>query len=165
MKRTIAIVLASCLAAPAVAAAGAAAADPLDRLRALAGDWEGTGMNGKPVHITYTVTAAGSVVMEAIDPGTDHSMITMYHKDGDRLMMTHYCAAGNQPRMRAEKTAADARTIRFAMVDATNLAKPTDGHMVRLALTMDDDTHLTQEWTFRNEGKDAVDTFRLERKK
>ncbi len=28
------------------------------------------------------------------------NMITMFHMDGDRLLMTHYCGAGNQPRMK-----------------------------------------------------------------
>ena len=26
-------------------------------------------------------------------------MISMFNLDGDRVVLTHYCAAGNQPRM------------------------------------------------------------------
>jgi hypothetical protein len=40
--------------------------------------------------------------------------------------MTHYCRAGNQPRLVAQGHAGD--TIRFDFVEATNLA-PADGHI------------------------------------
>jgi hypothetical protein len=145
------------------AAAPAPKGDPLEALKNLAGRWEGTGMEGKPVKVDYTVTAGGSAVMEQIDPGGEHSMVTMYHKDGDRLMMTHFCASGNQPRMRAAALPADGKTISFSFLDATNLAKPSDGHMVKLVLSMPDTNHLTEEWTYRANGKDDTTVFSLTR--
>jgi hypothetical protein len=139
--------------------------DIFDRWKALEGTWEGAGKDGKPARITYTVTSAGSVVMETLTPSPEETMVTMYHRDGDRLMATHYCAAGNQPRMRSGKVAADAKTITFDYVDATNLAKPGDPHMVRLAVTFVDPDHVTQEWTFRSGGKDDTWTFSFARVK
>ncbi len=162
----LAIVLGAAFAA---AAAGATVAekkpDAFDKLKALTGEWDGTSNEGKPVHVAYSLTSAGSALMESIDPGTEHSMITMYHHDGDRLMMTHYCAAGNQPRMRAGGLSADGKSLSFSFVDATNLAKASDPHMVKLVLTFNDDDHLTQEWTFRGGGKDQPTVFQLARKK
>ena len=58
-------------------------------------------------------------------------MITMFNLDGDRLLMTHYCACGNQPRMVASASP-DGKTITFDFLDATNLATPDAGHMNRL---------------------------------
>lgn len=160
------LVLAAGLA-PGLASAAVAEKRPdaFDRLKTLVGEWDGTSNEGKPVHITYSLTAAGSAVMESIDPGSEHSMITMYHKDGERLMMTHYCAAGNQPRMRTGGLSPDGKSLSFSYVDSTNLAKATDPHMVKLVMTFADDDHLTQEWTFRAGGKDQPTVFQLARKK
>jgi len=149
----------------AAAPAPAKQANGFDRLKGLVGDWEGTNKDGKPVHIVYTLTAAGSVVMEQIDAGEDHAMVTMYHNDGERLMMTHYCAAGNQPRMRAAKPAADGKSLTFSMIDATNLAKPNDPHMVKLIVGFDDADHISETWTFHADaGKETTEVFHLTRK-
>ena len=48
--------------------------------------------------MVYGVTAAGTAVMEALFPETDHEMLTVYHLEGNDLVLTHYCAMGNQPR-------------------------------------------------------------------
>ncbi len=150
-------------------AAGVARADQktdgFDRLRSLVGEWQGTGSDGKAVHLVYTLTSGGSAVMEQIDPEGDHSMVTMYHRDGDRLMLTHYCSTGNQPRMRAGKPPADGKSLTFSFVDATNLAKPSDPHMVKVVMNFADEDHFTEEWTFHGSEKDQTMVFRLERKK
>ena len=93
------------------------------------------------------------------------AMTTMYHPDGDHLMMTHYCSAHNQPRMRSQTGSAETRSIVFDFVDVTNLSTPDAGHMTRLVLTFVDQDHLTQEWTWREKGKDSVVVIRFERKK
>ena len=94
------------------------------------------------------------------------AMVTMYHLDGDRLMMTHYCSLGNQPRMRAKKMAKDDKTLSFAFVDATNLTSPKDSHMHNLVFAFKDDDHFAQEWTMWKEGKtEHIATFEFERAK
>jgi len=70
----------------------------LERFAGLAGEWVGKGMHGDMGHetrVVYKVSSAGSVVVETIDPGTDHEMITVIHPDGDSLLLTHYCMLGN----------------------------------------------------------------------
>ena len=57
---------------------------------------------GKIVH-DFKISAAGTVVMETMGPGSEHEMINMYHLDGDDLVLTHYCAGGNQPTMRLDQ--------------------------------------------------------------
>src|SRR5258706_16398214 len=73
-----------------------------ERIKSLAGDWTGTPpaeMKGAPMDVRYRVTAGGNAVEETIMPGSDHEMVTMYHLDGDKLELTHYCVIGNQPHM------------------------------------------------------------------
>ena len=65
--------------------------------KSLSGSWEGKGSNGQPVQVAYRLTANGSALMSEIKSKED--MITMFNLDGERLLMTHYCGAGNQPRM------------------------------------------------------------------
>jgi len=62
-----------------------------EQLKSLAGNWEGKGSNGQPVEVTYRLTANGSALMSEIKGEED--MITMFHLDGDRLLLTHYCGA------------------------------------------------------------------------
>lgn len=137
-----------------------------DKLKSLAGDWEAKGPDGAPVRASYNVVSAESAVLETLHTGMGHqNMVTVYHLDGDNLMMTHYCAAQNQPRMRAKSLSGEVKKIDFAFVDATNLAKPTDGHMHRLVVMFVDSDHFTQEWTFAENGKEMPQTFAFERKK
>ena len=79
------------------------------RLKSMEGIWEGRsegfGEEAEAAAATAVkheirVSAAGSVVIETMNPATDHEMINMYHLDGDDLVLTHYCAGGNQPHMK-----------------------------------------------------------------
>jgi hypothetical protein len=111
---------------------------------------------------TWSPVAADSVMMEKMD---EASMVTMYHLDGARLMMTHYCGAKNQPRMVAE-ISPDGKTISFNFLDATNVASPNAGHMRRMIMTLEDTDHFSQQWFFRDGGKDqTAEAFHYTRKK
>jgi hypothetical protein len=103
--------------------------------------------------------------METIEAEGEPSMVTLYHPDGNKLMMTHYCSIGNQPRMRADVPTGEVKNLSFTFVDATNMAKPADGHMHSLTMTFQDADHMAQVWTFRQDSKDMPVTFNLERKK
>ena len=142
---------------------GPSASDALSRFKKLAGDWKGTNTKGDAVEASYTVVSGGTAVMEKlVEKGMGHDMVTVFHDNGDQLMLTHYCAAGNQPRMKAQSIDDDA--IRFEMVDITNLATPESGHMRQVVFQFDGDDKLTCEWTWQEAGKDAhVEVIRLER--
>ena len=91
-------------------------------------------------------------------------MITMFNLDGPgRLLMTHYCAVGNEPRMEASASP-DGKVITFNYVDATNLASPDAAHMHRMVLTLIDENHHTEEWMFVDHGKEHKELFDLHRK-
>lgn len=93
------------------------------------------------------------------------SMVTMIHPDGNRVLLTHYCATKNQPRMVADAMT-DGKTIKFNFLDVTNLAEGQPGSMRGLVLILPDDDHMSQQWTFRAaDGKEITETFNLVRKK
>ena len=120
------------------AAAQSAGQKSFDAVKLLAGNWEGKTNMGGAVQVSFKSTAGGSAVLSEIRSemeGKSEDMITMFHMDGDRLLLTHYCAAGNQPRMQAT-ISPDGKTITFNFLDATNLATPDKGHMARVVFTM-----------------------------
>lgn len=140
-------------AAPAKAApASDSAAAAYERMKSLAGSWKSS-MEGEDhtSTITYRVIANGSAVVESMLAGTPMEMETIYHLDGDRLLATHYCAAGNQPRMKATKITPTSTTFEF--LDATNLPSRNAMHMGGLVLEFVDKDHVKANWTSFKDGK------------
>ena len=103
--------------------------------------------------------------MESIAEGGAGQMVTVYHLDGDRLMMTHYCSAGNQPRMRADSSTSTPSAIKFTFVDVTNLSAPDAGRMQAHSIIWKDADHVTQYWVWREKGKERTETFEVQRQK
>jgi len=139
-----------------------------EKLKTLTGEWEAKTEDGQTVKTSYKLVSNGSAVMETLDMGKkgEGTMVTVYHLDGDQLMMTHYCSANNQPRMKAQPASGEINSLAFSYLDATNLAPPDSGHMHRLVFTFQDKKHMSQDWTWREYGKDAyTETFQYERKK
>jgi hypothetical protein len=147
----------------ATAAFAQSAQKSFDQLKSLTGSWEGKSSQGKSLNISFRDIAGGSALMSEIH-GTGHEdMVTMFNLDGpNRLIMTHYCGAGNQPRMTATASP-DGKTITFDFLDATNLAAPDAGHMQRLVIVILDANHHTEDWTFVNQGKEMKEFFDLKR--
>ena len=129
----------------------------LDQLKALEGTWETAGP--QKFRTIYSISANGSAIVEQLLPESA-KMVNVIHADGDALMMTHYCAGGNQPRYKATALA-DGKIV-FSFLDGTNLGS---SYMAGVTLTMKDADHLTQEWINRNGEKDEVFTFEFARVK
>lgn len=115
-----------------------------EKLKSLQGSWTGKA-GDRDIKVSFRVTSGGSALMSEIQ--TEEDMISMFHLDGDRLMMTHYCGAGNQPRM-VGTMSPDGKTISFDFLDATNVLSSQPGHMQRLTLTLIDADHHTENWEF-----------------
>jgi hypothetical protein len=139
----------------------------LERFKQLAGEWVGKGMHDGMEHdvrATYKVTSGGSAVVETIDPGGPHEMVTVIHTDGDALALTHFCMLGNQPRMKATPKANDDK-VAFEFVSATNLKSDKDMHMRSVTFTFTGKNTFKAEWTMFNDGKAAeLAVFEMKRK-
>jgi hypothetical protein len=134
---------------------GEAGESPLGRLAELQGEWVSGDANqdGKPdVTVTYRLTAGGSALIETIMPGTPQEMVTVYTRDGEGWVLTHYCHIGNQPRMRGAPVAGSTAIaeLAFTFVDGTNM-QPTDAHMHAMHITFTE-TGLRHEWSFFQDG-------------
>src|SRR5262245_25040926 len=132
---------------------GAAAA--FDRLKSLAGEWHTT-VNGVPAQLTYELVANGTTLLERESGGNRPTMLTLYHRDGDRLLLTHYCMAGNQPRMQARAYDAAAATLAFDFIDGTNMPNAAAGHMHSTTIHFVDAQHIDTEWQYYQNGKPTM---------
>jgi hypothetical protein len=166
MKRTALAVSTLTLLAAMAAFAQSSGQKSFDTIKSLAGNWEGKDSQGGAVEVSNRVTAGGSAVMSEIKTnmhGKSEDMISMINMDGDRLLLTHYCSAGNQPRMQAALSP-DGKSITFSFIDATNLASADAPHMKSVTFNFIDENHHTEEWHFAMQGKEMVQRFDLQRK-
>ena len=122
------------------------------RLKSLVGEWDGDTAMGK-MHLSYTLTAGGTALVERESSEHMPEMLTVYYMDGKRLLLTHYCMAGNQPRMEARAFNPSTGEIQFQFLDITNLANPAGGHMRNASLRFVDDRHVAQNWQFYENGE------------
>ncbi|HEX2252933.1 MAG TPA: hypothetical protein VHQ65_06680 [Thermoanaerobaculia bacterium] len=150
------------------ASEGTTAQAAFERLKGLEGEWHGKSRRGNDAILTYQVIAGGNTVMEEyreIGEKGEISMHTLYHLDGEALMLTHYCISANQPRMRADLSGAPEK-LQFDLVDVTNLASPAAGHMARAVLELKGADRLVNAWTYRQNGKDQyTETIEWQRRR
>jgi hypothetical protein len=166
MKRTALAVSMFTMLAAMAAFAQSSGQKSFDTMKTLTGNWEGKDSQGAAVEVSNRVTAGGSAVMSEIKTnmhGKSEDMISMINMDGDRVLLTHYCSAGNQPRMQATLSP-DGKSITFTFVDATNLASLDAPHMQSVTFNFIDANHHTEEWHFSMQGKEMVQRFDLQRK-
>jgi hypothetical protein len=116
-----------------------------EKLKTLAGSWEGSIM-GMSTQITIRVTSTGNALLhEATGSGRPDNPITMFYVDGDRLLLTHYCDAGNRPRM-VGKISPNGKTVEFEFLDVSGSTER--GMMNHIVFTMIDANHHTEEVTY-----------------
>jgi len=115
-----------------------------DKLKTLAGTWEGT-FEGTPLHVTLRVTSMGNALMHEMKGGGPENPITMFDVDADRLLLTHYCDVGNRPRM-VGKMSPDGKTLEFNFLDIGGSTQ--DGHMQHVVFNFIDSDHHTELWEF-----------------
>jgi hypothetical protein len=117
----------------------------LGMVKKLEGRWAVMGPNGEEmVGSEFKVSSGGTVVREIMFPGHAHEMTNLYHMDGPDIVMTHYCAVGNQPRMRAR--AMEGNRLVFVFDDVTNYAGGNQHCMRDMTLEFKDDDNIVEHW-------------------
>ena len=134
----------------------------VDNLKTLAGSWQGQvsttppapDIDGKHMQVSLRSTSMGNALMhEMTGDGRPDDPITMLYLDDDRLLLTHYCDAGNRPRM-SGKLSPDGKTVEFEFIDVAGSTKY--GHMQHAVFTVIDADHHTEDWTYMRPGDKPV---------
>jgi hypothetical protein len=167
--RFFAFLLALTVASPSFAQSAAHTHEPVaapttadgkafELLKALAGSWVGRltttpetpGISGSLAQFSLRVTSLGNALAHemAVSGLRDHPL-TMFYLDAGRLSLTHYCDAGNRPRMTG-KLSPDGKTLEFEFLDLSGGREK--GYMHRAVFTFIDENHHTEEWTFMMPG-------------
>lgn len=152
------VVLSGCQSGPAAKPTEGMSADAaFDKIKGLAGEWNGTGSHKESVEAStvFELTSGGSVVKETMFPGSEHEMVNMYSIDQGAVAMTHYCMMGNQPHLRL--TSVKGNQYDFEFVNGGNMKCRDDAHMDSMVLTMDGPDHITSVWTSWAKGKPTGD--------
>ena len=138
-----------------------------ERFKQLSGTWIGRSTKGWEDEVTIDVIAGGSVVRStSFDAHPGETMLTLFHMDGDRLMLTHYCVARNQPRMVASRFEDGGKKITFDFLDATNLPRPGAGHMHAAVFELVDGNRFKSRWSWFQEGSESwMEEIAYERKR
>jgi hypothetical protein len=133
-----------------------------DLMKALAGSWEGkmtsvpkyAEIEGSPTKVTLRVTSMGNALMhEMTTARRPDDPITMIYLDNDQLSLTHFCDAGNRPRMTG-KISADGKTAEFQFVDVAGSNQY--GHMHGAVFTFIDADHHSEDWMYMQPGDKMV---------
>ena len=132
---------------PKAAAAQSDAKKAFEKMKTLAGSWQGTVMD-IPINFTIRAASSGTAILHEGDTskaGPPKHEITMFYVEADRLLATHYCDAGNRSRWEG-KMSPDGKAIEFSFLD---VAGPTrGGYLKDMVITMIDADHHIVAFTF-----------------
>jgi hypothetical protein len=131
-----------------------------ERLKTLKGDWVHEGEGCDPTgekeqgwdRVQYKLTGAGSALVEVSGPGTKMEMLSVYHLDGEDLVMVHYCPAQNQPRLKLDRGASKPDRLVFAFDGGSNIDPAKDAYISGLTLTFKADSKVDADWQFTQNG-------------
>jgi hypothetical protein len=161
------------VAAADVHAPDTASARMFERMGRLVGAWEGTlewsgaRTDSGRLRVNYHSTGGGSALVEDLlmTESDVPSMTTVYHLDGADLRMTHYCAAMNQPRLKATRIDDAAGSASFTFVDVTN-ASTHPAYVDAFSIHIIDPDHLNLKFEFGGASpKRATENIVLQRVK
>jgi len=132
---------------PKTASAQSDAKKAFEKMKTLAGSWQGTVMD-IPINFTIRAASSGTAILHEGDTsggGPPKHEVTMFYVEADRLLATHYCDAGNRSHWEG-KMSPDGKAIEFSFLD---VAGPTrGGYLKDMVITMIDADHHIVAFTF-----------------
>ncbi len=172
---TIAFAAIAVLALPALSAGGSDATSTshdahsaFEALKAMEGTWVGTVQTNRSdepreTKITFKVSAGGHSVIQTFAPGSPMEMFSVYHMDGDELLMTHYCAIGNAPKMKFAASD-EAGVVAFDFNGGTNMDPAKDAHAHEGTMRLlSPDRYESRSVGFADGEPSLVQNFKMER--
>ena len=149
------------LAVSFCASAGGSPPAPSDafvQLQALAGEWEADLPGFGKMTNSIRLVSNGKAIEETIGTPADNE-VSIYTRDGDRILLTHFCAmtpGGHQARLETAALNGARDSLVFVFRDAIDLHDSAAPHMRRVVTTFADRDHFSEQWTKTENGKDTV---------
>jgi hypothetical protein len=152
-----ALLLGALWVAPTVQADSTNAEQRFEAIKALAGKWQGYKDDDKKdvINVEFKLLSGGSAVAEFLMTGTTMEMLRVFNRDGDHVMLTHYCMVGNQSRMRAAEST-DKKHFNFSFTDGTNLKSKDDMHVHNISMTIKNDKELIESFEMFDTGMKSM---------
>ena len=143
---------------PSAGSARSGPADAFEQLQALAGEWEADLPGFGKLTNSIRLVSNGKAIEETIGTPADNE-VSIYTRDGKRILLTHFCAItpnGHQARLETGALTGVQDRLTFIFRDAANLHGPAAPHMRRVLTTFTDRDHFSEKWTKTENGKDTV---------
>jgi hypothetical protein len=102
--------------------------------------------------VNVKTKAANSAVVHTYRQGSPGEMETVFHMDGDKLLLTHYCALQNAPVLRFEKSNKPGE-LKFVFHGGTNFDSAVDAHLHESTFQIIDKDTVEQRSTVFTNGK------------
>ena len=122
------------------------------------GKWAVEWQKTLPFEMTYESGSKGSIVTEQFG-----KELSVFYRDGQSLLMTHFCNAGNQPRLRLEGRITDRGVFEFQMFDITNLQGADADHVERVVYRIIDDKTIDLEIVWKKAKSEESEKYTLTR--
>ena len=126
-------------------------AETFEELKKLCGEWKGTTSKGGAEKVSYRLTANDTALLESWVLSSGREALTIYHRDGDDLIATHYCPLGNQPRLKLTSASTE-KGFFFNFVSATNLPDEEASHQHRFEIQIRGRDSFTRGETYLSKG-------------
>ena len=142
----------------ALSSAAGTSETAFNRLQGLRGKWaihsEGKALS---IEMTYDIGSKGSIVTEQFG-----KELSVFYRDGQDVVMIHFCNAGNQPRLRL-KQSSRADLLEFEMFDITNLKTPDADHVQRIIYKIVNENSIDLEIVWKQSKSQTSEKYSLTR--
>ena len=129
---------------------------PLEVFQNLRGTWKiRAGDKTLPFDMTYTVGSNGTILSEHFG-----KELSVFYRDGDSFVMTHFCNRGNQPRLKLKSVGSPGR-YEFDIFDITNLKDASDAHVEKIVYELLDQTHMNLEIIWKKGSNEESEKYVL----
>jgi hypothetical protein len=135
-----------------------APADPFEQMTSLVGEWQADLAAYGQILDSIRLVSKGTAVEETLGTPSDNE-VSLYTRDGKRLLLTHVCALtpdGHVARLESGALRRSPAQLAFTLVSASNLHDAAAPHMRRVLITFVDRDHFREEWTKTEKGVDTV---------
>ncbi|MET0390358.1 MAG: hypothetical protein ABW321_30580 [Polyangiales bacterium] len=160
--RNTSLTLLLAAALPSDVQANTTASAAYAKLMTLAGAWNARSTKGASIRVSLRTISNDSALVETYVTASGKETLTIFHLDGERLLATHYCGQGNQPRLALDRASEPGHLV-FRFIDATNLAVRTDSHLVQLDFVFTEAGKFDMTETYEQAGKRERTTLEFQR--